>query len=563
MRRSILISTVLLATLALAGTLWLIRGAFSADALLLNPDAIDFGLVGVGEEVQGVAIATNVGDALIEIDSIQAPEGFRTSRDGLRLEPGESAEIVVTFRPEEPGRRQGELVLAGPSLRTHSVRLDALAQLPPAIEVAPQQISFGGIGVGRTGMVELAFSNRGEGELEVDAVVAPKPFKVSRTALAVPAGESRIVELRFSPEEVGEFNEFLSVRSNDPERALVQVRLNGTALERAPEPRIEVDPAAVDFGRVSACSGPLRWVTVRNGGTDPLTLSSLRYPEGFIGPARGRRVKPGREFSVPVTFAPRTGGKVGGALKIFSNDPSAGVMTVSLSGNGAACSDEALAQIAERRTRRPTGRSGSRTYLQGSSGGSGSGGAGVAGGAPGGFAGGEAAPAPGETPVAGGDEGSPDATPVEPKAVVGEDSSWKLASYESKFDDLNVDASSYDPNTGNLRLEISPPAIDAALGEFFQGEWVIEGQVDAAGDFTGEIAMTIYDASGKPLDLVISVPSQEVLYTGDGQPVFPSQYEPFVDGEGSIPFLHILPQDFTLGGQPIRGVVNVSLNSGD
>jgi hypothetical protein len=551
MRRSVLISTLFIAAAALAGTLWLVTGSFD-DGLMLSPEAIDFGVVGIGEEVQQVAIATNAGDAPLEIESIRVPAGFQVSRPGLRIAPGESAEILISFRPEKPGRAHGKLLLEGPSLRARSLELDALGQLPPAIEVTPQLVSFGEVGVGRSSTVEVVVSNRGQGQLSIVAVVAPKPFRTSLTSLDVPAGESRSVELSFSPEEVGDFEEFLAIRSNDPERKTVQVRLGGSALAEAPDPRIEVNPLAVDFGQVSACTGPLRWVTVRNGGSDALTLSAFRYPEGFLGPARSRQVKPGREFSFPVTFAPRSAGALGGELKIFSNDPTAGMVAVALRGNGAACSDDAIAQIAERRPGRPGAGSGGGSGgagLRGSGGGAGfGGGANSVGGADGGLAAGETA-----------DEGSPDLAPAEPRAIVGEDSSWRLASYESKFSDLNVDTSFYDPKTGNLRLEISPPAIDAALGEFFQGEWVIEGRINRYGDFEGAIDMTIYDTSGNPTQMRIPIPPPDFMTTADGQPVFAGTPQPFVDGEGDIMWLDILPPDFTLGGQPIRGTIHVTL----
>ena len=135
----------------------------------------------------------------------------------------------------------------------------------------------------------------------------------------------------------------------------------------------------------------------------------------------------------------------------------------------------------------------------------------------------------------------------------------KAKEFGLNLSDANVDSVVWNPDTGDLRLEMSPPAIDAALGEFFQGEWVIEGQIDGNGDFTGSIDMTIYDTAGNPTQLQIPIPPVGFMTTADGQPVSPGESQPFVDGEGRIVWLDILPQDFTLSGQPIRGALNVTL----
>ena len=372
----------------------------------------------------------------------------------------------------------------------------------------------------------------------MDSLAAPKPFRVSDPSFSVAAGESHSVELHFEPEKAGKFDGFLFVRNNDPDNRNVQIRVDGKGLEQAPDPRIEVSPLSLDFGRVTSCTGPQQWVTVRNSGPDPLTIAALRYPAGFLGPARSRSVGPGREFSFPVTFAPRDEGARAGDLKIFSNDPGAAVVAVGLSGRGSACSEEAIRQIA---TRRPMRRPGT------------AGGSGGAGGeelslADGGLLPGE------EEPRAPGEEDQPD--------VLADGSCWRLASYESCLASDSVgEGAFYDPDTGTLNLpDIFLPPVDAALGEIFQADSIdITGQVDALGEFETTVDLRIYDTWGNPIDVPVTVTTGEVSTIIEGGRVISLQGEPF--GTGSTPklvFLATFPPRSALAGQPIKGNINVN-----
>ncbi len=566
MRRTILIPIVLILGLAAASTLWILQAGLGG-ALLLNPDALDFGTVGVGEELQQVAIATNTGDETIQVDAIRVPEGFRVSRDGMSLAAGESAEIIVVFRPERAGELAGELVLEHASARLQAIPVRGSAQLPAAMVVSPLSVSFGETGVGRSNEVEVLFRNDGQGELVIEALSAVKPFHSDADAptLRVPAGESRGVSVRFAPEKVGDFVDSLTIRSNDPERGLLRVRLDGVGVAQAPNPRIEVEPLSVDFGRTTSCTGPLRWVRVLNVGSDPLTLSAFRYPAGFTGPSRSRTVPPGREFSIPVTFAPRSAGTSAGELKIFSNDASASVVAVGLSGSGAACSDEAIDQIARRRPPRSTEGGG------GAQGGSGSSTGGYRGGATSLGAGGAvaaagseglAAPPPGVDPATG--------EPAEPGAAAGpsvsvEEASWRLASYQSEISDLNVNQSSWNPSTGDLQIEIQPPAIDAALGEFFQGEEItIAGRVDGLGEFEAPMTFTVYDSFGNPTEMTFTMTTGSLeRITADGQMIV-REGKPFgPDGKGTIIGMEIQDPSSPLGGTPAWIEIPITLNNGE
>ncbi len=507
MRRSIWIPTLLVVLLASAGALWLARDTFGGG-LMVNPGSLDFGSVTLGGEFQQMVIATNTGQHTEVVDGIVTPEGFQASRSGFQLEPGESIEVVVIFRPARAGDYAGELVFRHGDDEVHALDLLGGVTLPPALEVAPLAVTFGEVGVGLDAEVELELANRGGGELRVDALSAPKPFVAEPAELVVPPGETRAVTLRFAPELAKRFDASMTIRSNDPDRASLGVRLAGVGVEGTPEPRIEVNPLDVSFGQVPDCSGPVQWVTVRNSGRDPLTLSALRYPEGFMGPARSRRVGPGRDFSFPVTFAPRAGGAVSGDLMIFSNDPGAGTVAIGLSGSGAACSEEAIRQIASRRP--------SRGLLGGAGGSAGAGGGGE---------------------LAGFED--PDFLPTSQTSyLIGDDGQVRLASYPATFSDANADRFSYDPVTGEFSIEgLQFPDIEAPLGESFSFDPIdVFDRVDELGDLTVPVTVTITGPYGETFEVPIEL-TTDVVFPPPVEGSFPEPRQGVPFGTGERPVL--------------------------
>ncbi len=87
----------------------------TAESLLtISTTAIDFGDVAVGAESQDRISVTNEGSEAHEILSSSLVEGssavWLVERDGAaELEPGDSVDIVVQFRPQEMGDEEGRI----------------------------------------------------------------------------------------------------------------------------------------------------------------------------------------------------------------------------------------------------------------------------------------------------------------------------------------------------------------------------------------------------------------------------------------------------------------------
>ncbi|HEU4413870.1 MAG TPA: choice-of-anchor D domain-containing protein [Candidatus Angelobacter sp.] len=113
----------------------------------------------------------------------------------------------------------------------------------------------------------------------------------------------------------------------------------GTTQPPPPPPTqgtLTVSPQSVVFGNVVIGSSAKQTVTLSNGSTASLTISSVGISgTGFsqMGPVLPLTLAPGQSSTVAVTFTPQNSGSVTGALQINSNasDPS---VTVVLSGTG-------------------------------------------------------------------------------------------------------------------------------------------------------------------------------------------------------------------------------------
>jgi hypothetical protein len=118
----------------------------------------------------------------------------------------------------------------------------------------------------------------------------------------------------------------------------VKPRLN---LEAAMNyPKISITPAYLDFGLLALGDSALKTVTVRNRGTNTLTMGSLTL--GGSAPAQftiqndgctSRTLSPNASCTADVRFASTLGGDFSASLVIPSNDPDYSQITVTLSGS--------------------------------------------------------------------------------------------------------------------------------------------------------------------------------------------------------------------------------------
>jgi len=215
--------------------------------------------------------------------------------------------------------------------------------LKAAIEVAPDSHNYGGVKLNSSDCKIFAVSNRGTAELEVTATKLSgnddSQFTVSDGApFTVAPGETRNVQVSFTPTFGGEKKASLDIASNDPDRPAVNIGLSGTGLVQA-IPDITV-AFPLDFGNVPVDSNPRKSFGVSNSGTADLEVTATKLsgtdPVQFFIVSGGApfTVAPGETKSVVVSFKPASAGGKTANLEIASKDPDRATVNITLSGVG-------------------------------------------------------------------------------------------------------------------------------------------------------------------------------------------------------------------------------------
>jgi len=98
------------------------------------------------------------------------------------------------------------------------------------IFIDTDSIDFGDVEIGDTATYVFIIYNMGNIQLEVYDINTETPFYVDYSENYVNAGELIEIQIRFSPEETGEYSNNLTIYSNDNDEEEVTVQLTGTAV---------------------------------------------------------------------------------------------------------------------------------------------------------------------------------------------------------------------------------------------------------------------------------------------------------------------------------------------
>jgi hypothetical protein len=314
-----------------------VRGITPLPLIGLNPSRIDFGNVPVGESVRETVTVTNTGSAVLNLTGLDFLRG--TSEDfayamplsgAQEISPGEefAVEIVYTasdatasgtavFLSNDPTQPQAAVPLLGRPSR-------------PDLVVSPTSLSFGEVGQGISVVRTLSLFNNGTEPLEVSqlvvdgtpefAVVADANFPPSQGAgvgVIAPQGEV-MLQVRFTPVDLGADIATLNIRSNDPSEPLKPVPMTATGGQQA-RCRIRVIPDPMNFGLVTRGSTRTVMAQIRNVGSGFCRFDSAQvanpavfgfgnmyFTMGAVSLRGGESFGPGEAVSVEVNYTPLT-----------------------------------------------------------------------------------------------------------------------------------------------------------------------------------------------------------------------------------------------------------------
>ncbi|MBN2313515.1 MAG: choice-of-anchor D domain-containing protein [Sedimentisphaerales bacterium] len=238
------------------------------------------------------------------------------------------------------------------------------------------EYSFDELEVGQSVSQQLVVRNEGETVLRITQVAGlVSPFSMSSANSSgstddwiIPVGEIRIFTISFSPDNIGQFNDTLVIRSNDSDESCYQIELNGRTTA-GPEIEVLGDGQVIldgdtspspsdytDFGNVYMLYRSVtRTFTIRNTGSEDLNLTGSPDPIVVTGSSdfvvtlqpSSTVAGNGGTTTFEITFDPSSYGKKTATISIASYDYNENPYVFVIQGGGVLFGNEQVLSMEE------------------------------------------------------------------------------------------------------------------------------------------------------------------------------------------------------------------------
>lgn len=307
------------------------------QSLQATPDPVDFGVARPGDVVHQSVRLTNTASDRIEVH-VETTGPFVAATDTLFVEGSSDLDLELTFSAADTGAYDGTLDLAMPKLfGSDNIHITLMARVTtPTLSLRPSTLVFDAVIAGATSSASLEVTNPSPVRIEIeDLQIEPvdAPFKVTGEAMGEwGPGEARHLALSFSPETGGSHTAHLRIRSAHLRDGSLTVALRGTGLA----PQLAVSPlpqVGFRFGTVDVGTTSQRFLTALNHGQADLHLASIESTGGGLTVGDSSvTISPGQRQDIAVSFAPRYEGPLQGQIRLVSDDPAQGDITIPVTG---------------------------------------------------------------------------------------------------------------------------------------------------------------------------------------------------------------------------------------
>lgn len=222
-----------------------VKEIIDPPVISVDPTAIDFGQVSMGDSSEQPFTVTNLGEAPLELGTLSITEGFRLGTDpsNSTLNAGDVVDGTVIYEAVFGPVVFGRVLLPSNDEVTPEAQID-LRGVPglPELEITPNPVEFGVVEVNAEATVEVTMSNVGSEPLNVlDARVADPFWMGELNPVTIPPGDSRSMIIHFTPPEPIEYTELLVFEVEGIGDAPVQVHGIGNS---TPTAVCEADPVS-------------------------------------------------------------------------------------------------------------------------------------------------------------------------------------------------------------------------------------------------------------------------------------------------------------------------------
>lgn len=349
MRKLAIAGVVLFAVLGSAGCNEQDLGALP-PSISVSPGELVFDLTVQGASNTKVATVTNAGHGVLLVDALEVqgatnafaldvpPSGFP-----IRLGAGEWFAVQVTFAPTDGGAHPGEMTVFSNDVANPAVVVPLVTvPIAPEIEVTPNPMPFGVVGVNLPTTHELTITNAGTLALTVTSVTlgagTSSAFTIAPGTLPVvlPALGSVAIPVTFHATDESTQTGSIEITSDDPDEPLVTVPLSGIGTLN-PVPDIH-GPSVINFGGVQRQTCATQGASITNVGSATLVVSGSQMLWGagsqYTVAPTSFSIAPGGAQPIAVTYCPQDTNGDADQLRISSNDPDEQPFTITILGYG-------------------------------------------------------------------------------------------------------------------------------------------------------------------------------------------------------------------------------------
>src|SRR5271156_450322 len=314
-------------------------GTASQPQLTISPASVAFGSVSVGSSGSQTVTLTNAGNATLTVTQA-SPSGTGFSMSGasmpMTINAGSSASFSAIFAPTTTGAASGSISIVSNAPGSPAAIALSGTGIQGQLGANPASVNFGSVAVGSTGSQTITLTNSGSASVTISAATA-SGTGLSISGLSTPqtlgAGLSTTFSAQFAPTTAGSASGSISIASNAPNSPLT-IPLSGTATQA----QLAATPATAAFGNVVTGTNNSQTITLTNGGSAALTISSATVAgAGFstTGLTVPLSIAAGKTATFNAVFGPSAAGSVTGSVALVSNAPNS-PFTIALNGTGVA-----------------------------------------------------------------------------------------------------------------------------------------------------------------------------------------------------------------------------------
>ena len=240
----------------------------------------NFGNVCLGSFVDLLLTINNNGTGPLEVTSITSSSpDFRTPdvlSYPMKIGVGDSTEVVLRFQPSSFGFKSATItVFSDDPSGPHKIAVFGDALAPRLSLFLPDNGEFGKVCTGSFKDEWMVLNNSGRCTLAITNITSSASEFVVPTVLSLPlaiaAGGSMPVPIRYQPASFGSHSATITVTTNDP-AVMHTIAVHGTT----PAGKVAVS-GSLCFGGVKACCRAERTLTICNVGDCGLNISSVAF----------------------------------------------------------------------------------------------------------------------------------------------------------------------------------------------------------------------------------------------------------------------------------------------